>query len=126
MSLKLTFLYEYKDYKPLLTRRMLIYLLYLLILGINLIPIFVNNNVDFTNHIGGYLTGILLGIFYHINKTYSEQTLCQKIIKFMSVILIGVVIVVCIALMYGLPDNNDNWLALNQNINVKCTDPNQE
>ncbi len=44
----------------------------------------------------------------------------------MSVILIGVVIVICIALMYGLPDNNDNWLALNQNINVKCTDPNQE
>ena len=71
MSLKLIFLYEYKDYKPLLTRRVLIYLLYLLILGINLIPIFVNNNVDFTNHIGGYITGILLGIFYHINKTYS-------------------------------------------------------
>jgi membrane associated rhomboid family serine protease len=71
MALKIYFLYEYKDYKPLLPRRLLIYLLYLLILGINIIPIVVNNNVDFTNHIGGFLTGLLLGLFYHINKMYN-------------------------------------------------------
>lgn len=70
LALKLFFLYEYKDYKPLLTRRVLIYLLYLLILGINLIPIFVNNNVDFTTHIAGFLVGLLLGFYFHINKTY--------------------------------------------------------
>ena len=70
LALKLYFLYEYRDYKPLLTRRILIYLLYLLILGINIIPIVVNNNVDFTNQIGGFLTGILIGLFFHINKMY--------------------------------------------------------
>lgn len=71
LALKLYFLYEYRDYKPLLTRRILIYLLYLLILGINIIPIVVNNNVDFTNQIGGFVTGILLiGLFFHINKMY--------------------------------------------------------
>lgn len=68
LALKLFFLYEYKDYKPLLNRRVFLYILYLLILGINLIPIFVNNNVDFTNHIGGFVVGILIGFFYYIQK----------------------------------------------------------
>lgn len=68
IALKLFFLYEYKDYKPLLTRRIFIYLLLALILGINLIPIFVNNNVDFTSHIAGLITGALMGVFFLIQK----------------------------------------------------------
>lgn len=67
-ALKLYFLFEYKDYKPLVNRRVLIYLLLALILGINLIPIFVNNNVDFTAHIAGFVAGALLGLYFHINK----------------------------------------------------------
>lgn len=68
IALKIFFLFEYKDYKPLLGRRIFIYLLLALIFGINLIPIFVNNNVDFTSHISGLLTGGLMGIFFYIQK----------------------------------------------------------
>lgn len=68
LLMKLYFLWDYRDYKPLLTRRIFIYVLLALILGINLIPIFVNNNVDFTTHIAGAITGGLLGLFFHIQK----------------------------------------------------------
>lgn len=40
-----------------------------LIVGINFIPVFVVNNVDFTSHIGGLITGLLLGLFYYLSKT---------------------------------------------------------
>lgn len=128
LSLKLIFLYEYKDYKPLLTRRIFIYLLYCLILGINLIPIFVNNNVDFTTHISGYITGLFIGIYFHINKMYPivEQTMCHKVVKFVLLVLVGVSIVICIILVWVLPDYNGNYVALNQNIVGKCTDPTLE
>lgn len=68
IALKIYFLIEYKDYKPLLGRRIFIYLLLGLIFGINLIPIFVNNNVDFTSHLAGLLTGGLMGIFFYLQK----------------------------------------------------------
>jgi membrane associated rhomboid family serine protease len=67
-SLKLYFLYEYKDYKPLLNRRPFLYALFLLILGVNFIPIFVDNNVDYTAHIAGFITGGLMAIYFHFAK----------------------------------------------------------
>lgn len=66
--LKLFFLYDYKDYKPLLTRRIFIYVLIILIAGVNLIPIFVSNNVDFTTHISGIFVGIFMGFFFQLQK----------------------------------------------------------
>jgi len=47
---------------------MLIFLLLGLITAINLIPIFVVNNVDFTSHLGGFLIGGLIGTFFHFRK----------------------------------------------------------
>jgi membrane associated rhomboid family serine protease len=61
-------LYEYKDYKGLDNRRGLIYMLMALIVGINFIPVFVVNNVDYTGHLGGLITGLLFGLFYHLSK----------------------------------------------------------
>ena len=52
LALKLVFFYEYWDYKPLMNRRVFLYLLYGLVFGINLIPIFVSNNVDYSVYIG--------------------------------------------------------------------------
>jgi len=47
---------------------MLIYVLLAIITGINLIPIFVVNNVDFTSHLGGFIVGGLMGTFFHFRK----------------------------------------------------------
>jgi len=47
---------------------MLIFVLLGLITGINLIPIFVVNNVDFTGHLGGFIVGGLIGAFFHFRK----------------------------------------------------------
>lgn len=69
LVLKLVFLFEYREYKPLVNRRIFIFILLALITGINLIPIFVNNNVDFTGHIGGILVGGFMGIFVHLQKS---------------------------------------------------------
>lgn len=49
-------------------RRGLIYILLGLIIGMNFIPIFVVNNVDYTGHIGGLITGLLFGLYYHLSK----------------------------------------------------------
>jgi membrane associated rhomboid family serine protease len=42
---------------------MLIWMLLGLIAGINLIPIFVVNNVDWSAHLGGFITGGLFGSY---------------------------------------------------------------
>lgn len=44
-----------------------------LIASINLIPIFVVNNVDWASHVGGLLVGGLMGTFFHFRK--EEETL---------------------------------------------------
>ena len=54
LALKVYFFYEYYNYQKLENRKLFLYLLWALILGINLIPIFTNNNVDFTSHLGRY------------------------------------------------------------------------
>lgn len=68
IGMKIWFLFEYRSYKPLLYRRLLIYLLLGLVLAINLIPIFVVNNVDFAGHLGGLIVGGLMGTFFHFRK----------------------------------------------------------
>lgn len=68
LAMKLWFLFEYRNYKPLEFKRALIYLLMVLITAINLIPIFVVNNVDFSSHIGGFVVGALIGTFFHFRK----------------------------------------------------------
>lgn len=52
IGLKIYIMWEFRDYKKLDNRRVFIYLLMGLIVGINLIPIFVVNNVDYASHIG--------------------------------------------------------------------------
>jgi len=39
-----------------------------LIVGINFIPVFVVNNVDYTGHLGGFITGLCFGLFFHLTK----------------------------------------------------------
>jgi membrane associated rhomboid family serine protease len=68
IALKIWFLFEYRNYKPLEFRRIMICLLLGLITAINLIPIFLVNNVDFTSHLGGLLVGGLIGTFFHLRK----------------------------------------------------------
>lgn len=57
---------------------------------------------------------------------YNEQTKCQKALKFISIGLIIITVVICIAMMYTLPDTNNNYSALNLNIDAKCADTTQE
>ena len=54
-ALKIYFLWEYRNYKKLYDRRTFLYILLVLIVGINFIPIFVVNNVDFSAHLGSSL-----------------------------------------------------------------------
>ena len=68
IAMKLWFLWEYREYKPLIHRKMLIYMLLFLIVLINLIPIFVVNNVDFASHVGGFIMGGLMAAFLHFRK----------------------------------------------------------
>ena len=65
LALKLVFFYEYWDYKPLVNRRVFLYLLFGLIFGINLIPIFVSNNIDYSVYIGN---------FYFKNRWICDRT----------------------------------------------------
>jgi len=51
-ALKVYFLWEYRNYKKLYDRRSFLYILLILIVGINFIPIFVVNNVDYSAHLG--------------------------------------------------------------------------
>ena len=53
---------------------MLIWMLLALIAAINLIPVFVVNNVDWTANLGGLVTGGLFGCFLHFQKDEAEQT----------------------------------------------------
>jgi membrane associated rhomboid family serine protease len=119
LALKLYFLYEYKDYKPLLNRRTFIIILLTLILVINLIPIFISNNVDYTNHIAGFVTGMLMVLFIHISKEEEPQKI-HTVIKFSSILMIGAIIIICISLIYGLPDKGEKYKALNENIDYMC------
>lgn len=75
LTLKLFFFYEYWSYKPLIRRKIFLYILFALVFCINLIPIFISNNVDFSSYIGkyqtnlgGFLTGFLLGLVYYIRR----------------------------------------------------------
>lgn len=52
VALKIYFLWEYRNYRKLYDRRTFLYILMGLVLGINLIPIFVVNNVDYSVHLG--------------------------------------------------------------------------
>lgn len=52
VALKIFFLWEYRNYRKLYDRRSFLYILMGLVIGINLIPIFVVNNVDFSAHLG--------------------------------------------------------------------------
>jgi membrane associated rhomboid family serine protease len=67
-ALKVSFLFEYRNFEPLRKRRIFIYLLLALIFAINLIPIFVNNNVDYTAHIAGFVTGGLMAVFIGVQR----------------------------------------------------------
>ena len=53
-ALKGYFLWEYRDYRKLRDRRAFLYVLLGLVLGINLIPLFAMNNVDYSAHIGTF------------------------------------------------------------------------
>lgn len=52
LVLKAFFLWEYRNYKKLYERRQFLYILLVLIAGINLIPIFVVNNIDYSAQLG--------------------------------------------------------------------------
>lgn len=52
IALKLYFLWEYRHYRKLKERRTFLYILLGLIVAINLIPVFVVNNVDYSAHLG--------------------------------------------------------------------------
>jgi membrane associated rhomboid family serine protease len=54
IGLKTYFLWEYRHYRKLIERRAFLYVLMALIVGINFIPVFVVNNVDFSAHIGTF------------------------------------------------------------------------
>ena len=56
LALKIYFLYEYRDYKKLTGRRIFLILLLILIFRINLIPIFTNNNVDYSSSLGTHFS----------------------------------------------------------------------
>jgi membrane associated rhomboid family serine protease len=92
----------------------------MLILGINLIPIIISNTVDYTTHIGGFVTGGLMVVWFHFGKE-GESNRMGTVIKFGAAVLIGAIIVSCIALIYGLPDKNNAYKALNDGIDVMCS-----
>ena len=52
LVMKAFFLWEYRNYKKLYERRQFLYILLALIAGINLIPIFVVNNIDYSAQLG--------------------------------------------------------------------------
>jgi membrane associated rhomboid family serine protease len=52
LTMKAIFLWEYRNYKKLYERRTFLYILLILIAGINLIPIFVVNNIDYSAQLG--------------------------------------------------------------------------
>ena len=52
IGLKIVFFWEYREYRRLRERRMFLYILMILLVAINLIPIFVVNNVDYSAHLG--------------------------------------------------------------------------
>lgn len=52
LIMKAFFLWEYRNYKKLYERRQFLYILLVLIAGINLIPIFVVNNIDYSAQLG--------------------------------------------------------------------------
>jgi len=54
IALKIYFLWEYRHYRKLMDRRTFLYVLMGLIVGINLIPLFVVNNVDYSAHLGNF------------------------------------------------------------------------
>lgn len=54
LTMKAIFLWQYKKYKKLYQRRNFLYILLVLIVSINLIPIFVVNNIDFSAQLGTF------------------------------------------------------------------------
>jgi membrane associated rhomboid family serine protease len=52
IGLKLFFLWEYRNYRKLIERRFFLYILLALITCINIIPVFVVNNIDYSTHLG--------------------------------------------------------------------------
>lgn len=83
-----------------------------------------NNNVDFTTHIGGFICGLLAGLFFHLKRQEEvekeELSKIKKGFKYGSLVLIAVLIIVFIAVMFSLEDENDHYLALNDTIASKC------
>ena len=53
-ALKIFFFWEYRGYKPLFHRRTFLYILFVLVFIINIVPVFVTNNIDYSNYIGNY------------------------------------------------------------------------
>ena len=73
LTLKLLFFVRYHHYTPLHSRRPFLYGLAALISLMNLMPIFVSNNVDFTNPIAGVLCGCLMGWYLHFETKMRKQ-----------------------------------------------------
>ena len=124
IALKIYFLFEYRDYKPLLTRRIFIYVLMLLISVVNLFPLFLRNNVDYTAHLACFICGGLMGLFFHFQREETvekeELTRLKKALKFGSLVVMVVLMIIFLAVMFGREDENNNFLALNNNIASKC------
>jgi hypothetical protein len=124
VALKIFFLWEYRSYKKLYDRRNFLYVLLVLIVGINLIPIFVVNNVDFSAHLGtfsyilgGFLVGLMMGLFF-LKKKIEEPIKCDIFLKWFPVILLGVGTILVIALTFIL--NNSDYEFLAANIETMC------
>jgi membrane associated rhomboid family serine protease len=65
LAVKILFFIKYRAYEPLSPKRAILYGLFGLIFGINIIVLFVGGNVDVGGHVGGLLTGLFYGtIFY--------------------------------------------------------------
>lgn len=98
-----------------------------LIAAINLIPIFVVNNVDWASHVGGLLVGGLMGTFFHFRKEEetletdeqrSEYPKLYKSMKWGSLVLIAVFFVACIAVVFVT--DTETLHAMNNKVDEKC------
>lgn len=112
------FLWEYRNYNKLRERRSFLYLLLGLIVGINLIPIFVVNNVDFSTHLGGLIVGLALGISFLLAKE-EEPTRTQSLLRYGILAVVGAVLVALVALTFT--EDGQEYELLSQHIDEKCS-----
>lgn len=65
-----------------------------------------------------------MGLFFHFQREETvekeELTRLKKALKFGSLVVMVVLMIIFLAVMFGREDENNNFLALNNNIASKC------